>query len=113
MTAAAQRTVLHHLRKIIVAQDAEGRTDDELLQAFAERQDGAVFALLLLTLGFVAKLAVAPLVLLFLLLAARRSVLRGTAMAAAAAGVVVGLFAPTWSGAATLTGPGLAASTAV
>jgi hypothetical protein len=66
-------------------------------------------ALLLLSLGFVAKLAVAPLLLLFLLLMWRRSPLRGIAMAAAAAGVVAALYAPAWKGLATLAGPALAA----
>ena len=66
-------------------------------------------ALLLLTLGFAAKFAVAPMLLLYLLWMVRRSVWRGTAMAAAAAALVAGLFAGTWSGAATLRGPGFAA----
>ncbi len=66
-------------------------------------------ALLLLTLGFAAKFAVAPLLLLYLLWLLRRSIWRGAAMAAAAAALVVGLFAPSWGGAATLAGPGFAA----
>ena len=66
-------------------------------------------ALLLLALGFAAKFAVAPLVLLYLLWIGRRSFWRGAAMAAAAAGLLAALFAPTWSGAATLSGPRFAA----
>jgi hypothetical protein len=66
-------------------------------------------ALLLLTLGFAAKFAVAPLLLLYLLWVLRRSPWRGVAMAVAAAGLVAGLFARTWGGAATLAGPGFAA----
>jgi hypothetical protein len=66
-------------------------------------------ALLLLTLGFAAKFALAPLLFLYLLWILRRSPWRGAAMAVAAAGLVVGLFAPTWGGSATLAGPRLAA----
>ena len=77
------------------------------LWALAERREW--LALLLLTLGFAAKFAVAPLLLLYLLWLLRRSFWRGAAMAVAAAALVAALFAPAWSGAATLAGPGFAA----
>lgn len=77
------------------------------LWAVAARREW--LALLLLTLGFAAKFAVAPLLILYLLWILRRSTWRGATMAAAAAGLVVALFAPTWGGAGTLAGPGFAA----
>ena len=66
-------------------------------------------ASLLLTLGFAAKFAVAPLLLLHLVWMVRRSAWRAAAMAVAAAVLAAALFAPSWSGASTLRGPGYAA----
>jgi hypothetical protein len=66
-------------------------------------------ALVLLTIGFVAKLAVAPLLLLFLCWVLRRSVPRAAAMGAVALAVVVGLYASAWKGPSTLAGPRFAA----
>ncbi|HVO10710.1 MAG TPA: hypothetical protein VMX54_08170 [Vicinamibacteria bacterium] len=66
-------------------------------------------ALLLLSLGFAAKFAVAPLLLLYLLWQLRRSPARGAAMAAVAAALVIALFLPAWRGPGTLSGPRFAA----
>ncbi len=66
-------------------------------------------ASLLLALGFAAKFAVAPLLLLHLLSVLRRSAWRGAVTAAAVVFLVAALFAPSWSGASTLSGPGYAA----
>jgi RNA polymerase sigma factor (sigma-70 family) len=46
MNAASRGTVLKHVRRLIAAGGAEGQTDGELLRAFAERHDQAVFAVL-------------------------------------------------------------------
>jgi hypothetical protein len=66
-------------------------------------------ALLLITLGFAAKFAVAPLLLLYLLAVLRRSPLRGLALTLGATAMVAALFAPAWKGPATLAGPRFAA----
>jgi hypothetical protein len=77
------------------------------LWAAAARRE--LVAVLLLALAFAAKFAVAPLLLLYLVFLLRRAAWRGTVMVAAAIAAVVGLFAPTWSGASTLAGPRFAA----
>ncbi len=66
-------------------------------------------ALLLLSLAFAAKFAVAPVLLLYLLWQLRRSFARGAAMAAVAAAVVIAVFLPSWRGAGSLAGPRFAA----
>jgi hypothetical protein len=66
-------------------------------------------ALLLITLGFAAKFAVAPLLLLYLLAVLRRSPRRGVMLTLGAVGTVAALFAPIWKGPATLAGPRFAA----
>jgi RNA polymerase sigma factor (sigma-70 family) len=47
MTAAAQRTLLQHFHRLATTRDAEVKSDAELLAAFAQRRDEAVFAVLL------------------------------------------------------------------
>jgi RNA polymerase sigma factor (sigma-70 family) len=46
MAAATQGAILHHVRRLVAARGAEGQTDGELLRAFADGQDRAVFAVL-------------------------------------------------------------------
>ena len=46
MTTASRGPILKHVRRLMAAGGAEGKTDGELLRAFAERHDQAIFAVL-------------------------------------------------------------------
>jgi hypothetical protein len=73
---------------------------------WAAHRDHDALAVLALTAGTFAKTAAAPLLALYLVLAARRSRPRAALLALGAAAVALLLVAPYWRGAATLRGPG-------
>ncbi|MFL5273877.1 MAG: hypothetical protein ACJ79E_17610 [Anaeromyxobacteraceae bacterium] len=72
---------------------------------WAAHRDREAIAVLALTLGTFAKTAAAPLLAVYLVLAARRSPRRAALLAAGAAAVGALFTAPYWRGAATLRGP--------
>jgi hypothetical protein len=80
-----------------------------LLFVVAARSGRDFLALAFLTAAFYSKFAAAPVLGLFLVWQARRSLRRAAAMAAIVALVGVALFAPFWAGSETLRGPLIAA----